>query len=425
MPSHRNDKMMKVLWFEISVPGRYESDKAPVGGWQDSLEQIVRTCKDIDLTIAFEGTEGMLPKEVDGVKYIPLIPHYSFWDQKYRNWNNRWNKANKVVPLAVKCVEDVKPDIIHCFGTEWEFGQVANYTEIPVVIHMQGCIAPYNDALYPPGYSVSDKILQAGFNLHAQWQILRRRLYNKSWENMEQCNFKAVSNYMGRTEWDRQLVNLFHPGARYYHVDEALRPTFIQSAEQWHPVKGQHKLRLMTTGCSSHWKGMDTLLKTAHVLKEHGTDFEWLVAGKMSIQQEVEKKEHMRFSDNNVNILGFTNADELQKLLLSADMYVHTAYIDNSPNSVCEAQYLGLPIISTNVGGIPSLVIDGKEGKLVPANSCYNMAYEIISLANDTERMLFYSNNARKHAIVRHNPDNIKSGLIETYKSIISKHKIP
>ena len=411
---------MKVLWFEISVPGRYKSDKTPVSGWQDSLENIVRTCNDIDLTIAFEGTEGMMPKEVDGVKYIPLVPHYTFWDKKYRNFSNRWNKANKVVPLAVKCVKEVKPDIIHCFGTEWEFGQVAIYTDIPVVIHMQGCIAPYNDALFPPGYSISDRILQAGINLKEQYHIWRKRHFNASWRDMEQSNFNAVSNYMGRTEWDRQLVELFHPGAKYFHVEEALRPSFIENAKEWKTKEGKHKLRLITTGCSSHWKGMDTLLKTAHVLKEKGVDFEWFVAGNMSIQQEVEKKEHLKFADNNVNILGFTGPEKLQELLLSADMYVHTAYIDNSPNSVCEAQYLGLPIVATNVGGISSLVVDSKEGKLVPANSCYNMAYEIITLAKDKERQKVYSRNTMVHARERHDKKIILAELLSSYKYLLN-----
>lgn len=412
---------MKVLWFEITIPGRYKDDNAPIAGWQDSLEQIVRTCKYIDLTIAFTGTTGMMPKTVDGVKYIPLVPHYSFWEDKYSRYHNRWTTANKVVPLAVKCVEDVKPDIIHCFGTEWEFGQVARYTDIPVVIHMQGCIAPYNDALFPPGYSASDEILQAGLNIRKQWRLWRGRTFNRTWEDMEQSNFKAVSYYMGRTEWDRQLVELFHPGANYFHVEEALRPAFINKAKVWKPKVGKHKLKLITTGGNTHWKGMDVLLKTAHVLKEHHVDFEWKVAGKVSIQQEVEKKERLKFSDNNVNILGFTDADKLQEILLSSDIYVHTAYIDNSPNSICEAQYLGLPIISTNVGGISSLVIDGKEGKLVPANSCYNMAYEIMSLSKDIERQKLYSENSIKHAKERHNPQHIHDQLLNCYKSILDQ----
>lgn len=407
---------MKVLWFEITIPGRYKDGNAPLAGWQDSLEQIVRTCKDIDLTIAFEGKKGMEPRTVDGVKYIPLVPHYSFWEEKYSKFQNRWKSANKVVPLAIKCVEEVKPDIIQCFGSEWEFGQVARYTDIPVVIHFQGCIAPYNDALYPPGYSIID----AGLDLRRLWRIWRGRHFNKSWEDMEQSNFKAVSNYMGRTEWDRQLVELFHHGAKYFHVEEALRPTFIETAKEWQPKLFKHKLRLITTGCQTHWKGMDTLLKTAHVLKEQNIDFEWLVAGNMGMKKEIERKEHMTFSDNNVKLLGFTGPEKLQELLLSSDIYVHTAYIDNSPNAVCEAQYLGVPIVATNVGGIPSLVIDGVEGKLVPANSCYNMAYEIISLSKDIERQKTYSANSKKHARVRHNPKHILKQLTNCYDEILA-----
>ena len=120
----------------------------------------------------------------------------------------------------------------------------------------------------------------------------------------------------------------------------------------------------------------------------------------------------------------FTGPDQLQELLLSSDIYVHTAYIDNSPNSVCEAQYLGVPIVATNVGGIPSLVIDGEEGKLVPANSCYNMAYEIISLSHDKARQKKYSSNSRKHAMERHNPKHILLELVECYRAVIDNNLI-
>lgn len=413
---------MKVLWFEATVPGRYNNENAIVSGWQDSLEYIVRGCNDIQLFVAFEGKEGMSPKEIDGVLYYPLVTKYDLIDRKFRKDYSRWTTANKTIPLALKCIEKIKPDIIQVFGSEWEFGQVAKYTDIPVVLHMQGCIHPYNNALYPPGYSPSDEILQAGLRLRKQFRLWKHRHFAKTWADMEQSNFKAVKYYMGRTKWDYQLVNLFHPGARYFHCNEALRPAFIENAQQWLP-QCHKKLRLVTTGCSSHWKGMDMLLKTAHILKGQGVDFEWLVAGNMGaeLHRLIEKKEHLRFEENNVNILGFTEATKLQELLLSSDIYVHTAYIENSPNSVCEAQYLGLPIISTNVGGISSLVEDGKGGVLVPANASENMAYEIVSLAKNIERQIKYSSNNKAKARERHDPKNILNSLLTCYKSIVSE----
>ena len=103
------------------------------------------------------------------------------------------------------------------------------------------------------------------------------------------------------------------------------------------------------------------------------------------LKNAVEKKLKTTFEENNVSFLGFTKPDDLTKILCESTMYVHTAYIENSPNSVCEAQCLGVPIISTNVGGISSLVEDGKQGILVPANDPWQMANSIIELSNDTK----------------------------------------
>lgn len=410
---------MRVLWFEITVPGRYRDDGAPVAGWQDSLENIVRGCKDIELSIAFDATDikGAKEKEVDGVHYYPLIAQDNVIDRKFRNKYSAWNRSNKIIPQAVKLIEQIKPDIIQVFGSEWEFGQVARYTDIPVVLHMQGCIAPYNNALYPPGYSINDERVFAGLNLKRQFWIWKYDHYNKTRAELEQSNFKAVKYYMGRTEWDRQLVELFHPGARYFFCSEALRPFFIANAQTWQP-KTNKKVRLITTGCDRHWKGMDILLKTAHILKQNGFNFEWLVAGKMGQQKVIERKEHLFFSENNIKILGYIKADKLTEYLLSSDIYVHTAYIDNSPNAICEAQYLGLPIISTFVGGIPSLFEDKKGGVFLPANASENMAYEIMSLSKDKMRQQQYSTYNVKIARERHKPINILHDLLTCYRAI-------
>lgn len=411
--------IMKVLWFEVTTPSGYRGGDAPIAGWQDSLEQIVRQCPNVELSVAFYGNPGECEKCVDGVSYYPLTPDYSRWSRVYSNFSNRWNTVNKLLPLAMKCIERIKPDLIQVFGTECEFGQVARHTSIPVVVHMQGSVNPYLDSEFPPRYSFLDKVVSDGFHVKTQWANFRGRHFNASWRELEQSNYKAVAYYMGRTDWDRKLVEIFHPGAKYFKVWEALRPSFIGSKKLWQPKSGS-KLKLMTIGCSSHWKGMDTLLRTAHVLKESGLDFEWTVAGNMdTIKKQIELKEGLRFANNQVRILGFTDADELAKRLLSADIYVHTAYIDNSPNSVCEAQYLGLPVVATRVGGIPSLVEDGKGGVLVPANSCYEMAYEIISLSRDKKRQQAYSVYNRAVATDRHNPDHILNDLLHCYQSIL------
>lgn len=304
-------------------------------------------------------------------------------------------------------------------------GSIANLTKTPVVIHMMGCVAPYVNAILPPNYSILDSIKSAILNPVRLYHIIRGIHYNKTWISFEKGNFSSVKNYMGRTAWDKAMCELFHSGCNYYYCSEALRPSFIENQVNW--VKPNNaKVQLLTIGCTTHWKGLDTLLKTANILKMKGFSFEWKVAGKMpdALKCEIEKKENLTFLDSNIDLLGYVGSNDLVSLLLSTNIYVHTAYIDNSPNTVCEAQYLGLPIIATYVGGIPSLIENNIEGLLVPANDPYRLAYEIEILSMDEDRQLLYSELSRKRARERHNPQKIYSDLLLCYNSIINNQSI-
>lgn len=411
---------MKVLWFEVTIPGRYKDDGRVIAGWQDSLEMIVRACDEIELVISFVGKEGMSTKVIDGVKYIPMNIDYSKKELKEKNED--WNVyAKKLVPNMLHIVEEEKPDLIHVYGSEFVLGLIADYTDIPVVVHIQGSLIPYSNALYPPNYNFIDKLQQIGWKHPRRIRnAFKMRKQFKSQKEIEIRIWKAVSNYMGRTEWDKALSDVLHPGRKYFHVEEALRPQFINGNLKWSPIK-DGKLRLISTGCGTFWKGPDMILKTARILTELEIDFEWNVVGKMydDIKQMVETKEEGRFEDYHVKLIGRLNSDELSLKLCESTIYVHTAYIENSPNSICEAQCLGVPVISTNVGGISSLVRDKKDGILVAANDPWQMAYAIKELAKNEVRQLQYSNSSRDFALQRHNPQHILDELLSCYREIL------
>jgi len=80
------------------------------------------------------------------------------------------------------------------------------------------------------------------------------------------------------------------------------------------------------------------------------------------------------------------------------DIFINTTHVDNTPVSVIEAMALGLPSVSTNVGGIPFLIENGSDGVLVPPNAPDLFAdaiSELLSNADITNRMAL---NARKKA---------------------------
>jgi len=411
---------MKILWFEVTTPSHYTNQNMVIGGWQDSLERIVRTCNDIELYIAFESAYPQERKNVDGVKYIPIYLDYTKEEQKRKN--KTWEvNAQKLIPAMKKIVEEIQPSLIQVFGTEWPFGLIAAHTDIPVVVHIQGAMAPYNNALFPPGYNFFNVLQEIG------WTKLSK--LSKAWNNyqfdlsrsvIDENVWHVVPNYMGRTDWDKALSSVMHPGRTYFHVEEALRPQFTTGKITWSIPSPQQKLKLISTGCSNFWKGPDMMIKTAALLTKLGIDFEWNVAGYMpnDIRRIVEKKEKLSFKDNHINILGYIAPEELLNYLCNSTLYVHTAYVENSPNSICEAQCIGIPIVSTNVGGISTLVRHEETGLLVPANDPWQMAAAIISLSHDRKKMEEFSERGKNIAMKRHDDEHIKTQLLEVYQTL-------
>jgi glycosyltransferase involved in cell wall biosynthesis len=409
---------MRVLWFEVTTPSVYMSGGDPIGGWQDSLERIVRTISDLELIIAFVSEKQSEIKVIGGVTYVPIYTRWSFLERKVKKYWDLYVK--KILPEARSIVEKYTPDLIQVFGTEWPFGQIAAYTDIPVIIHIMGAIVPYNNANYPPNYSIQGEVSLNWWNPMKLLHIWKKQRNSKNWEQWEKSTWRLVKYYMGRTQWDESLSRVMHPGRIYFHVDEALRLSFTRGDYSWTLPKDD-KIRIMTIGCGSLWKGLDMMLKVAKILVDLGVDFEWNVAGNIppELKRIVEHNEKACFEEYNIHIMGYKQPDDLIKYLCSSTIYVHTAYVENSPNSICEAQCLGVPVVSTNVGGIASLIRQNIDGLLVAANDPWQMADAIIELCKDKERLVCFSKSSKKKALARHDDEQIKLQLIECYRMVL------
>ncbi len=125
-----------------------------------------------------------------------------------------------------------------------------------------------------------------------------------------------------------------------------------------------------------------------------------------------------KFRNCNITFLGVFSEEGLIKSLKEADIFVHPSYIDNSPNSLCEAQMLGMPVIATNVGGVATLIDHGNTGLLVPANAPYELAHSIALLAKDTWKAAQLGKQARITALTRHDRAKTISTLMNVYQTM-------
>jgi L-malate glycosyltransferase len=82
----------------------------------------------------------------------------------------------------------------------------------------------------------------------------------------------------------------------------------------------------------------------------------------------------------------------------AADIFLNTNRVDNMPVAVVEACAMGLPVVSTNVGGIPDLLTDSQTGLLVPSEDVEAMANAVVRLLNDPPLVATLSRNGRQLA---------------------------
>ena len=96
-----------------------------------------------------------------------------------------------------------------------------------------------------------------------------------------------------------------------------------------------------------------------------------------------------------VRFAGFLDLDKKLKEFAGADIYINTTRIDNMPVSVVEARALGLPVVATDVGGLPYLIEHGTNGFLVPDEDVDAMAACIQMLLDSPELTRKISRNGR------------------------------
>ncbi|MFL5615337.1 MAG: glycosyltransferase family 4 protein [Gemmatimonadaceae bacterium] len=85
----------------------------------------------------------------------------------------------------------------------------------------------------------------------------------------------------------------------------------------------------------------------------------------------------------NVTFLGRVPPDAMSRAYAAADIYVQTPNIDNMPVSILEAFASGLPVVSTNAGGVPAILEDGVQGLLAPVGDHEAIARQILRLLDD------------------------------------------
>jgi glycosyltransferase involved in cell wall biosynthesis len=408
---------MRVLWFTNSNVN-YHSGSFGYngGGWISALQKELVKSANVELAISFFFQDEPFKVQKKNVMYYPISINRSILNRFKRLISRRIQEQSHIAEFK-KVISDFKPDIIHVFGSEKTFGLVVQLG-IPTVIHIQGVLISYYNALLPPSYSKLDFICSRGFNLIRLIFKYRELRYWKYAVEREKRILEGCKYFMGRTEWDKRIIKIHSPASTYFYCNEMLREEFFVNFP-WEAKLQRNKKVIVTIISDPIYKGADLLLKTAKILKkDKNLNFEWFVFG-ISDLSFASRKTGIKADEVSVFLKGVATTIQLVAELKNCDVYVHPSYIENSPNSVCEAQLLGVPVIACNVGGINSLIDHMVSGILVPSNDPYVCSSYIQEIFSDYKLANNLGNNAREIALKRHDKGVILNDLMEIYRKII------
>lgn len=419
-------KIIRILW--IAPNGGLMPTKNGKsyngGGWIAGLQTaliLYSNGTQYKLGIAFPTEEKRDFKiEKDGCTYYPVYSRKSLLTKITDRF--RWKGSNENMESYKQAIKDFKPNIIHVFGVELPHSNIIGQTNIPTVVHLQGFLNPCLNAYFPPGMAVQSLIKKSsifkeilGIGISYKYKAFRS-LAKKELKVLSMSQF-----VMGRTEWDNHITDLLTNGAKYFHVDEVLRPNFY-SAPKWKYRYDGNTIRIVTTISPSTYKGLDLILKTALLMNKLKIRYSWTVVGITSGDDYVrlfKKQYKIDYSKQNITFWGRKSADEIIELMMKSDLYIHPSYIDNSPNSVCEAQMLGIPVVACNVGGVSSLIKNGITGLLIPANAPYELVYIIKHYIDIPMEQL--SHNEIEMAEKRHDRRNVVNALFACYEECLKQ----
>lgn len=116
----------------------------------------------------------------------------------------------------------------------------------------------------------------------------------------------------------------------------------------------------------------------------------------------------------NVEFTGKIPNERMPEIYNRADIYLNASLVDNMPLSFIEAFSCGLPIVSSNAGGIPYIVKDGETGLLIGENDFYALAEKSLQLLHNNDLAQKIISNARRE-VENYQRDKVKDDWKKFY----------
>lgn len=142
--------------------------------------------------------------------------------------------------------------------------------------------------------------------------------------------------------------------------------------------------------------GIDTIIKAIPYILEHHKDVKLTILGDGSERKRLTELVEGMSLNRVVEFAGQVSTDEVVGYMQKADLLVNASLVDNYPNAILEAMAMGLPVVTTLVGGIPYLVEDGKTAVGFAVGDSQDLGMKVAQVLGNKSLYHHLSKNARE-----------------------------
>ncbi len=416
---------MKILWItNILMPAISKEigiKTSVFGGWMASSAKYLSESDGVELAIAtvYSG-DSLISKELEGIRYY-LLPFKGKRTKYNPSLEQYWRRVH----------DEYSPDVVHIHGSEYPYGlaYVRACGNTNVVVSIQGMTSVYANHYYADidvftilkNISISDfligKTIFGGRRTFLKRGLLECRLLEK------------VQHVIGRTTWDRMHSECINSNVNYHFCNETLRNAFYDGKWSYkecskhtifvpqasYPIKGVHKVVEAMAFIAARYPDVKLRIAGANIIK-HGTIKEKIaISGYGKIVLSLIKKHNL---EDKICFTGLLGEVEMKHEYLKANVFVCPSSIENSPNSLGEAQLLGTPCVASYVGGIPDMVSHNETGFLYRFEDVEMLASYICKVFEMKDGAEEFFRKERDEALARHNGETNNQTLLEIYRDI-------
>jgi glycosyltransferase involved in cell wall biosynthesis len=331
-----------------------------------------------------------------------------------------------VVAQVLDAIEEFAPDLVHVWGVEnyWGLLTARRLVKRRALLEMQGLRGAYAK-VYTGGLNPKEQRACIGLK-----EVIRRTTLSRGqrrfaeWGRFENEMLLAHSHIDTQSEWMEAQVRSANPGCHTYHTDLVLRPQFSCS----HPWKDSSSHALLCVAAYPvPYKGIHVALRAAAILKSRFPKVSLRIAGELQ-RPGIRRDGYARWLDRlasrlnireNVEWLGPLASDGLIEHMHACGAMIVPSYAENCCTAMQEGMMIGIPIVASYAGGLPSLAEDGESALFFPTGDDVACAWMTARLLVDHRLAGSISRNARTLSLARNNPARVAERQVQIYREVL------